>query len=74
MKPLHPNCRCIDTSRADREVGPRAVARTLECLGGPHDGERLHLQADEDAILVHAEGTYVPVATPKGERLRWLQI
>lgn len=72
--PRHPNCRCTILPGAEREIAPRAVGRALECHGGPHDGERLFLHPDEDAILVHAEGTYVPVATPKGERLRWTQV
>lgn len=69
--PEHPNCRC--TTLPERETAPRAVARELECLHGPWDGERKLLEAGEDAIELHAEGRYVPVVTPIGERLSWRQ-
>lgn len=72
MPPMpHPNCRCISPSQ-EREVAPRAVARALDCYGGPWDGERRLLEADESEILLASEGRYVPVASSSGELLRWV--
>lgn len=41
------------------ELGPRNVRRSLECFGGPEDGERKSLEADESNIEL-ATGRYTP--------------
>jgi hypothetical protein len=77
MTPNHPNCRCVVLTAAElralleREIAPRAIARQLPCFGGPWDGERKLLEADESEILLAGEGRYVAVASKAGELLRW---
>lgn len=66
----HPNCRCVPPGH-ERELAPRHVARPLVCYGGPWDGERRLLEADESEILLVGEGRYVAVAIPSAELLRW---
>lgn len=69
MTPSHPNCRCIPS---EREVAPRAIARRLVCFGGPWDGERRLLEADESEILLGGEGRYIAMASKVSELLRWV--
>jgi hypothetical protein len=68
MQPMnHPNCRCIN----EREAAPRSITRTLFCYGGPWDGERRVLEADESEILLAGEGAYTAMVTRDRELLRW---
>lgn len=71
MRKDHPNCRCTTSIATERDVAPRAIARALVCFGGPWDGERKLLEADEAEIVLAGEGHYIPVASSSGEQLRW---
>lgn len=69
MPPLnHQNCKCTDQ---EREIAPLAIARALFCFGGPWDGERRLLEADESEIPLAGEGIYLAMASKSGELLRW---
>lgn len=73
---MTPTARTHQEQTICRAVGPRAVRRALECHGGPLDGERRALEADEDA-LHYQGGSYAAVVcvgpeSGSTEHLQWI--
>lgn len=52
-----------------RELAPRSIRRSLECLGGPEDGERKLLEADETSVDL-AAGRYLATSITSADGSR----